>query len=241
MYVKDGGLIEGITFSNITIDTSVEHYNQTTNSKREWIEYPIFIDLEKRTPESKVSRIRDVNFSDIRIQTKGRILVAGLAASPIENLSFRNLVMRMTGFEPVEKLHKPRGVRGMTPTGRETDYSTVPAAIAFANIRGLSLRDVRVIWDTAAGAAADRHAIYATNVDDLFLAGFAGGPYGSKLASIGLDSVRRVFITEARPDPGTSVFLGLNGTPESEIVLTGNNLGKVRPLAQGCTYVHLPK
>ena len=78
MYIKEGALVEGMQFSNIIIATSVAHYNRQTGSTREWIEYPIFLVLEKRTDESILSRIRDVSFSDINIRSKGRVLVGRL-------------------------------------------------------------------------------------------------------------------------------------------------------------------
>ncbi len=240
MYVKDGGAVEGISYSNIQIDTSVEHFNRSTNSARQWIEYPIFIDLEKRTPESPLSRIRDVSFSDIRIQTKGRVLIAGMPQRPLENFSFRNLVMRITGFEAVERQQKPRGVHGMPPAARELDYASAPAALIFANLRGLRLRDIQVNWDTGPDIQS-RHAIYAAAVDDFFLAGFAGAQPGSTYAAIGLDSVRRAFITESRLGSGTPVFVGLRDTPAEQIVLTGNDLGQARPLAAGAVYEHIAK
>ena len=240
MYIKDGALVEGIRFSNITIDTSVAHYNERTSSARQWIEYPIFLDLEKRTDESALGRIRDVSFSDIRIRTKGRVLVSGPPERPLENVSFRNVLMRMTGYEPVETQHKPRGVAKIRPAPREADYSTVPAAMVFANARGVDLRDVRVIWDTPA-PPQDRHAIYAGRVEDFSVNGFTGGPAGAKLAAIGLKKAKRVFISAARPDPGTAVLLGLSGVPEGEVVLTGNDLGKTtKATSTGVSYVHLP-
>lgn len=239
MYIKDGASVERIQFSNITIDTSVAHYNETTGSKRTWIEYPIFLDLEKRTEESVLSRIRDVVFSDIQIRSKGRVLVEGLPERPLENLSFRNISMRVTGFEPVEKQTKPRGVAKIRPSTPETDYSTVPAAMIFANVRGLSLRDLRVIWD-AAGETANRHALYAARVQDLTVAGFAGGPAGIGLAAIGLEKVLGAFLTAARTPAGTPVFVGVHDVPESELVLTGNDLkpGTVA-VKPGAVHVHL--
>jgi hypothetical protein len=241
MYIKDGALVEGISFSNITIDTSVAHFNRRTNGKREWIEYPIFLDLEKRGDDSRQSRIRDVSFSDIRILSEGRVLVGGMPAQPIENLSFRNITMRVTGFEAVEKQRKPRGVAKIRPATRDTDYSTAPAALIFANVRGLSLRDVRVIWD-APGAPPDRHAIYAAGVEDLTVSGFSGAPAGSKLAAIGMERVRRAFVTQSRTEAGAPWFIGLSGTPEAEVVLSGNDLAKAaKVIGAGGTYVHLPQ
>jgi hypothetical protein len=224
MYIKDGANVERIQFSNITIDTSIAHYNQTTGSNRTWIEYPIFLDLEKRSEQSVLSRIRDVVFSDIQIQGKGRVLVEGLPERPLENLSFRNISVRVTGFEPIEKQTKPRGVANIRPTTPETDYANVPAAMIFANIRGLNLRDLRVIWEAPGGEAPARHALYASRVQDLTLDGFAGSPAGTALAAIGLDSVRNAFIAAVRLSSGTPVFIGTHDVAEADLILTNNDL-----------------
>ncbi|HXI83555.1 MAG TPA: glycosyl hydrolase family 28 protein [Verrucomicrobiae bacterium] len=240
MYIKDGGLVEGIRFANITIDTSVAFENARTGRTRSRSEYPIFLDLERRGEGSALGRIRDVSFSDISIRGKGRVLVAGGPERPLENLSFHNILMRVTGFETVAKEHKPRGVGKIRAATPEADYGPVPAAFIFANIRGLDLRDMRVIWDTEA-APQDRHAIYAGRVEDLSISGFSGGPAGTKLAAIGLEKTKHVFITAAGPNPGTAVFVGVSGVPGEEIALTGNNLPTgVKPVQAGASYVHLP-
>jgi hypothetical protein len=241
MYIKDGALVEGIRFSNITIDTLVDTFNSRTGGNRQWTEYPIFLDLEKRTDESRLGRIRDVSFEGIRIFGEGRVLVGSMPERPIENLSFRDILMRVTGPEPVETQKKPRGVAKIRPATRETDYAASPAAMIFANVRGLTLRDIRLVWDEAA-RKQDRHAIYATRVEDLTIAGFSGNGAGEKFAAIGLDGVRGAFITESRPGSGKPIFVGLHDTPEAELVLGNNPLRPgVRATAQGATYVHIPR
>jgi len=79
-----------------------------------------------------------------------------------------------TLYTSTAEQHKPRGVRGMPPAPREIDYSSAPAPMIFANIKGLTLRDVQVICDTTA-ASQDRYAIYASRVEDVFVAGFSAG------------------------------------------------------------------
>lgn len=240
MYIKDGALVEGIRFSNITIDTSADFENARTGRQHSRSEYPIFLDLERRGEGSALGRIRDVSFSDISIRSQGRVLVGGPPERPLENLSFRNILMRVTGFEAVEKEHKPRGVGKIRASTPETDYSTAPAAMIFDNVHGLDLRDIRVTWDVS-GPVQDRHAIYAGRVEDFSINGFAGGPAGTKLAAIGLEKTKRVFITGARPDPGTAVCVGVSGVPEQEIVFTGSDLpAGTKPVATGASYVHLP-
>lgn len=194
MYIKDGALVENIMFSNIVIDTSVDLYHRLTGARRTWIEYPILIDLEKRQPDSRTGRIRDVSFSDLRIRSEGRLLVAGMPEQPLENLMFRNVALRVTGFEPVENQRKPRGSSRVSPAPRELDYAPVPAAFIFANIRGLDLRDVKVIWE-APGPPQDRHAVYAGRVEGLTIQGFAGAASGARLAAIGLEKASGVLIS----------------------------------------------
>ncbi len=240
MFIKDGGPVEGIAFSNITIDTSVAHYNKVTNSNRQWIEYPIIVDLEKRTPESRVSRVRDVLFSNIRIQSKGRVLVAGMPEQKLENIRLDGVSMRVTGFEDVEKQHKPRGVKDQPNAPRANDYASVTAAMAFANIHGLDLHGVRLIWDEEAVPPRDRHALYIGRSEDIVLSDFSGLPSGRKLAAIGLEKVQRIMITGSHLGGVAPAFLGLAGTPMTEVVLSGNDLGKTPISGEGRVYVHLP-
>ena len=49
-----------------------------------------------------------------------------------------------------------------------------------------------------------------------------------------------MLITAARPNSSTSVFLGLNGVPEQEVVLAGNDFQKdTVPMKVGAVHVHL--
>ncbi|MGD0059140.1 MAG: glycoside hydrolase family 28 protein [Verrucomicrobiia bacterium] len=243
MYIKDGALVEGINFANITIDTSIAFKNEKTGGQRDWVSYPIFLDLEQRGEGSALGRIRDVSFSDIHIRGKGRVLVGGPPERPLENISFRNVLMRMTGFEAIDKEHKPRGVSAskIRRTTPETDYAEVPSAMIFDNVHGLNLRDIHVVWDTPE-PPQDRHAIYGGRVEDLSIEGFAGGSSGGKLGAIGLEKCRNVYVAGARPDAGTAVFIGTSGTPAPEIGLTGNDFKPgTTPVQEGATYVHLPQ
>jgi hypothetical protein len=166
-FAKDGGRFENISFSNITIQTLPQHPKD--------VEWPIFLDLEKRFADSALSRIRDISFSDIQIVSRGRVLVGGMPEQPIEGLTFRNILHRVTGFETVEGVSKPRGSGNIRPAGREINYGGVPAAWIFANVRGLDLRDVRVIWDTPE-PPQPRAPLYLDRVTDARTEGFSGEP-----------------------------------------------------------------
>jgi len=221
LLAKDGGTMEGVRFHNITIESWPKFGRG--------VEWPVTIDLERRGPESRLSRVRDVSFSDIRIYTRGRVLVGGLAERPVEDVSFSNVVMRVLGFEAIERAGKLRGGTAQ-PVPREQDFGNRPAAFIFANARGVQLQDVAVIWE-AAGAAAERHAIYAHNVEDLRVEGFTGRqavPQGS-LGVIALEDCRNVRVSGSRAAAGAGVFLQLRNTPAGEVSLEGNDLRKAWP------------
>ena len=232
IFAKDGGTFENIRFSNISIRLKPMGRGYVN-------EWPIFIDLEKRQPDSRVSTVRDVRYEDIVIHSQGRVLMAGMPDQPLESISLRNVLFRVTGFEEIAKTNKPRGGRAQ-PVTRETNYGPAPAAMAFANIRGLELDGVRVTWD-APEPMPDRHAIYASGVERLLIRGFRGRPAGS-LAAIGLDRTQDVLVTASQAVAPTATWIGLRAVPEKEIVLKDNDLRSAgRVISQGDVYVHLPE
>lgn len=164
LLAKDGGTMEDIRFSNITM---------TTQPK--WgkgLEWPIVVDIEKRTADSKLSHIRDVSFSDITVYTKGRVLAEGMPESPIEQLRFRNLLMRMAGYEEIKGAHKMRGGAKTVAEGMP-DYGSTPAALIFAHIKGLYLEGIGTAWPGGADIP-ERHAIYGDRLEDVLISGFQG-------------------------------------------------------------------
>ncbi len=220
LFGKDGGTFEAIQFSNISIQTAPKHGRGPT--------WPIVIDLEKRRKESRVGAVRDVSFRDIRISTSGRVLVAGMPERPLENVSFRGLDLRLSGFEEWEAADKPRGGAAQ-PVAPEADYSRVPAALIFANVRDLELCDVRVSWE-AAETAREGHALYAARIDGLRIDGFYGrqAPPNGEFAAIVLRETTKVMIAGSRAAPGTNVFLHLERTPRDEVLMAANDLRTVR-------------
>jgi hypothetical protein len=164
LLAKDGGVMEDIHFSNIVMTTQPKW--------GQGVEWPIVVDIEKRTEQSKLSRIRDVSFSDITIYGKGRVLAEGTPESPIERLSFRNVLMRFTGFEKISGVKKMRGGSKTVADGMP-DYGPVPAAMIFAHIKGLRLDGLETAWP-AAGDNPERQAVYGDRLEDVFLTGAHG-------------------------------------------------------------------
>src|SRR5574340_157726 len=101
LLAKDGGVMEDIRFSNIVMTT-----------RPKWgqgLEWPIVVDVEKRTAESRLSQVRDVAFSHLTLYTRGRVMASGTPDSPLENLSFDDVLFRVTGYEEIKAARKMRG------------------------------------------------------------------------------------------------------------------------------------
>lgn len=168
LLANDGGVMEDLRFQNIVMTTAPKW--------GQGVEWPIVIDVDKRTPESRLSHIRDVAFSDITVYTKGRILVEGTPESPIEQISFRNVLMRMTGYENIAKVRKMRG-GAKSDAGGMPDYGPTPAAMIFGFVKGLVLDGITTVWPSTADSP-ERADLYTDRIEDLRITGFPGKGIG---------------------------------------------------------------
>jgi polygalacturonase len=143
MFIKDGGTAERISFSNCTIET-IRKPELASGSLQNSV-YPIFIDIEKRRPESPIGKIRDLNFSDITMISDNGVLVQGMSAGRIENLSMRNITMRVDrAFDYSARKKHVGGKVYDTEDRRQTIYARKPSYVTLANIDGLTIDGLRV-------------------------------------------------------------------------------------------------
>jgi hypothetical protein len=156
LLAKDGATMEDIRFQNIVMTTQPKW--------GQGVEWPIEVDIDKRTAQSRLSHIRDVFFSDITVYTKGRILVEGTPDSFIEQVTFRNVLMRMTGYEKIDRVKKMNGGSKTSAAGMP-DYGPTPAALIFAYVKGLRLDGITTVWPAEANAPA-RAAIFGDHLED---------------------------------------------------------------------------
>lgn len=154
-FVKDGGAMQDIRFSNISITT-----------KRKWDggnEWPIFMEINRREKDSRLGAIRDVSLSDITIYTRGRNFISVHHRSPIENLVLRNISLNMIGGEDLAKAKKISG--GVGGVDIEVDYGKAPAALILANAKDVSIDGYNVRWP-AEKLEQQRHVIYGDRIED---------------------------------------------------------------------------
>lgn len=190
LLAKDGGVMEDVRFSNIEM-TTLPKWGQG-------VEWPIEIDIDKRTAESRLSRIRDVSFNGITIYTKGRILVEGTPESLIERVSFHDVLMRMSGYEKIDRVKK---LNGGTTAGVASlpDYGPTPAAMIFAYVKGLMLDGLTTVWPSGV-EQPDRAAVFGDHLEDILITGFHGTASRPGARAIRIQNSRDVKGAESERD-----------------------------------------
>jgi hypothetical protein len=151
-YLKDGATMERVSFSNISIETLPQEEGRH-------VVYSLFMDIERRNPDSRIGLIRDVVFRDIQIKGGAGALLQGMPESPIENLSLQNVTVRVDESADWSKRIKAIGGRRSTSDERDTLYARKPSYLTFAHIRGLLLQDVRVFIEPSVQARWPRAAV----------------------------------------------------------------------------------
>lgn len=165
LFTVDGATMEDVRFEQIVMTTAPKW--------EQGLEWPILFDIGRREPTSRLGHIRDVSFSDIAIYSKGRVTVIGMPESLLENLSFRHVTLRETGYEDISHAKKMRGRAKAQPDGTP-EYGPTPSAMIFAYVKGLTLDDVTVSWPTTTTPVPSRHAIYGDHLEDVRVANFRG-------------------------------------------------------------------
>lgn len=216
-YMKDGATMERVTFSNISIESSSPSLHTV---------YPVFMDIEKRNPDSRSGKIRDVTFRDITIHTGAGSLIQGMPESPIENLTLQNITVRVDRAEDHSKRSKPVGGTRTTRDDRDTKYARQPAYLILAHVNGLLVDNIRVLVSDEVHRQYERSAISGHLLEQGTIRAVSRSPAGAggKLPVISLQDCRQMLITNSQAAPGTPVFVGLSGKQSDQISLVGNDL-----------------
>jgi hypothetical protein len=106
------------------------------------------------------------------------------------------------------------------------DKRGIPHALYMRYVRDISVNNVRVVWDGALGLW--RSALRCDTVDRLVVNGLAarGAPGQKGNAVAHLTGVREALFTACRADPGSEVFLRLDGKDTRDISVMGSELSR---------------
>ena len=132
LFMLDGGVFEHNLFSNLIIENGSRHKH----------EYPIFIDIDKRTPDRSYGNVNDNSFSNIKMITDGKVLIAGHPESRIKNLTFDNISFYTSGGVDFDNARKPRGNKNYPKLETSIDLAPKAAHFTFGHVDNLLLRDV---------------------------------------------------------------------------------------------------
>jgi hypothetical protein len=146
--VQDGATVSDVRFANVTFETNRRHWNWWGSA-----EVMKFV-LKRRTPQSRLGRIRDIYIDGAQRTARGTSLVAGHAERKLENITIANLRVKMLA----ENL----------PDKRATH------AFVFRGIDGLTLRGVTVDWDREKAEPKWGCALVLRDVSSLMLQDFNG-------------------------------------------------------------------
>jgi hypothetical protein len=217
-YMKDGGTAENIAFSNLVVENPPATYRAAT---------PLFIDLEKRHANSRLSHIRDIGFRDIFIRGGSGILIRGMPESRIQNLSIENLNFRVTAPDSYRKRSQPVGGARTTKDGRDTRYIQRPSCFAAACVDGLHMDKTRIVRSEEARAKYERSAMAIRESRQVTLRGVESTPPRGRpgLPLTGLHNVDGALIGESVALAGAGTFVEVAGARSGNVVVTGGRLG----------------
>jgi hypothetical protein len=165
LFMKDGGRFEFLDADGLNIATASRHRT----------DYPIYVDLDRRFPDSALGHIRHIRIANTRIESRGNILIGGHPDRPIEDLTLDGI--RFVVRDPVDLTAlggKPRGnmmLAGQTPGA---DFATRNAHVTAGWVDRLVLRDVVVSGDPS--HLGSRSVLHVAHIDQVAISGLRVGP-----------------------------------------------------------------
>jgi hypothetical protein len=204
--IRDGGVVDNVLFSDITIDCNRKHFNWWGNGD------PIWLVLKKRRDNSKVGMIKNVSFDHILAHGQGTSKIEGFVgddtdqAKALENIKLTNVRFTM----------------------HNENYLDKRATYVFSahNVSNLTLSDIESHWEQDTIEPNWKGAFHFEDINRLRLDKLCGeqAPTG-KDAFIRLDHVEDAIIERCKPFSGTHLFLQAT---HSQAVLSNNYLQYVQ-------------
>jgi polygalacturonase len=205
----DGGVMDRITISNITMDG---------------ITLPLFIRLgsRKRKDDAPPSTLRNVTISNIVATNLGKVgsSISGLPGQPVENVMLSNLQFAYEGGGTADDARRDVPERAQVyPEGWM--FGTLPAwGFYCRHVKGLKLQNVKL----RLSAPDARHAVVFDDVEDLHMDGLDCTCSPGAAPLLRLSRTRAATIRGCRPQVPQGVFLKLEGKDNAGIALLGNDL-----------------
>ena len=213
--IVDGGVLDGVTISNITITgTTAPIFMRLGNRARKY---------QPNIAKPLVGTFRNVVISNI-VASEARetgCSITGIPGHPIENVTLSNIKINFVGGG-TKKQAKTDVLEHEEKTPECTMFGILPAYGFFCrHVDGLTFRDI----DVSFNEPEYRPALICENVHKLKLFNFNAHVSEDASAQIILRNSHNVFISQCQP-PKTDVFLRLEKN-SNHIKVIGNDLSRV--------------
>jgi len=223
----DGGAVENIVLSNLTVETV----------RNDWFWWgdgePFHFNIRKRSevhanwPKDKdrpAGAIRNVKIQNVIARGYGMSVCNGHPDSWLDGVAFENVKLTIA--------HDPR-----------FPYDKAVQAIRFELARNLRLRDFEVIWEKPLYDKW-QSALAFENIKGLTLDGISArqAQDGGAAAAILLREVDDAVVRDCRAAEGTGTFLQFSGSGTRGIILAGNDFRKAKTafaVAEGALEKHI--
>jgi len=210
----DGGVLEGITISNILIDGP---------------QVPLFLRLGNRArkftadaPTPQVGSFRNVSIQNVTAVNAGATgcLIAGIPGHAVENVTLSNITVTFSGGGTADDAR--RSVAELEDEYPEsTRWGLLPAY-------GFTVRHARnVVFNNVSCAyvARDlRPALFAEDVELLTVTGFRAQGDGDADALLRFNNTRQALVQASQPTSAVRCFLRVQGDTTGGVVLLANDL-----------------
>jgi hypothetical protein len=196
--IQDGATVEDVRISNVTVELRRRHWNWWGSAEL------VHFVLKKRTPQSRLGRVRNVVLEDVTAHVQGTSRIVGHAERPLENLTLSGIQLFVAPESTADK--------------------RASHALVVEGVDGLRLRDLELRWAEDAPQPNWRNGLVVRRSRDVLLQGFAGqAAPGTGLPAVVMEDVDGVLVRGCRALGGP--FLSLAGASRA-IRLLGNDLSR---------------
>jgi hypothetical protein len=202
--------------------------------------YPIFVDIEKRNPESRIGRIFDLTFDNINIYSGFGILIQGMPQSPIENVTLKNINFRVNKPGDYSERRKHIGGTRTTKDERDTLYVRKPSYITLAHINSATIENVKVFSSEEDIILHERSAFSGFEIRDGIIRSIFRNQAGhsNEIPVISLNNSENILVTDCIVKAGTPVVVGINGGKSANISIRTSGM---EPATQIYRLKNVPK
>ena len=156
--LRDYGTIENVIFSDMVVGT--ELHGPQWWGKAE----PIYVTAIPRTAETKLGRIRNIQFSNIICRGENGVFIHGWQNHPLEDIVLDNVQVEIGKWTTY-----PGGFYDTRPGIHEGVYEHKTAGIFIRHASGVELRNVKVSWGENPpdyfGSAVEVHDVIGLELD----------------------------------------------------------------------------